>query len=474
MLDTRLRPSKLPRNPLLALGLACLVAGPAAQGVLAQDGTAGSAGASGHDFGVEIKGSYRDSDAVRFPVPFPQEDLPEGVPGLFLETVEPGEQFEVSTATVFYRGTWGEEDRWAAKAKVDLIDRHDRNPTSSDREWDVDELWIRWGPEREAGDNLLRGMQDGYSVYAKLGKFPKFERQDDRHLESYGLLSTSFNRMEDVGLELGFDLGRYFYLKASFTQGNPVFIRDPNALAGDNGTPEIAGLPNTVPELGSGVVILYDADVDDVDFENPETSLGLGVRFGNDLTWSFDALFFASRRDLAETVELHGTFYGGDRDTLDGPAPSLSLPVVGNEKEEYGVSLWLYAGGLTVFGQYVEQELAGLVRDGFEVEVAYDFELPYFGALFGRQVLPWIAPAVRYSEMDPQFVGATGYPAPSVWWDWEKLDIGVRLGLIQGMLDMTVEYADNEFIRGGKTESADELLATFRFMWDWSPTPSAF
>ena len=33
------------------------------------------------------------------------------------------------------------------------------------------------------------------------------------------------------------DLGRHVYVKVSATQGNPVFIRDPNALAGDNGTP---------------------------------------------------------------------------------------------------------------------------------------------------------------------------------------------------------------------------------------------
>ena len=32
---------------------------------------------------------------------------------------------------------------------------------------------------------------------------PKFERQNDRHLESYGLVSTAFNRFEDFGVEAG-------------------------------------------------------------------------------------------------------------------------------------------------------------------------------------------------------------------------------------------------------------------------------
>ncbi|MEO1087185.1 MAG: hypothetical protein AAFY88_23360, partial [Acidobacteriota bacterium] len=181
----------------------------------------------GHVVGFEVKTHYRDSEDQSFPSPFPfgPNSLPVGQERGLLETVEAGEHFELSAATVFYRGEWGKH--WGAKAKIDLYDLHDRNPTSDDNEWDVDELWLRYGPEIEPGET-----HEGYSAYVKLGKFPKFERQDDRHLESYGLISTSFNRAEDVGIEAGFDLGRYFYLKASITQGNPVFYRDPNALAG--------------------------------------------------------------------------------------------------------------------------------------------------------------------------------------------------------------------------------------------------
>ncbi|MEM8997701.1 MAG: hypothetical protein AAGF23_23160, partial [Acidobacteriota bacterium] len=419
----------------------------------------------GHVVGFEVKTHYRDSEDQRFPSPFPfgPASLPVGQERGFLETVEAGEHFELSAATVFYRGEWGKH--WGAKAKIDLYDLHDRNPTSDDNEWDVDELWLRYGPEIEPGET-----HEGYSAYVKLGKFPKFERQDDRHLESYGLISTSFNRAEDVGVEAGFDLGRYFYLKASITQGNPVFYRDPNALAGDHGTRILDGsVPNPEPELQTGFPILYDADVelDNLDFDNPEGGIGLGVRFGGD-TWNLDVLAFRYERDLADTVELEGTIYGGDLDILQGPGNRFPLaPLTSREKEEIGVTAWFYMSGLTLFAQYVDQDLGGLERDGFEVEVSYDFELPYIGSLWGRQVLHYLAPAIRYSEIDPQFTADPFFPAPSVFWDWDKIDIGLRVGLVQGIADMTLEYNDNTFVRAGRDESADEFLATFRFMWDW-------
>src|ERR1043165_72269 len=77
-----------------------------------------------------------------------------------------------------------------------MIDLYDRNPTSTDHKVDVDEAWIRFGPESDRG--RLPAHSRGY---LKVGKMPKFERQDDRHLESYGLVSTAFNRMEDTGAE---------------------------------------------------------------------------------------------------------------------------------------------------------------------------------------------------------------------------------------------------------------------------------
>ena len=422
---------------------------------------------SGYRFGVEVKGHWRDSEAIRFESPFPfTEDMRPPGPGIqpvFFETVEPGGHAEVSVVTLWMTVHW--QDTIAGKLKVDLIDRHDRNPTSEDQEWDVDEAWLRFGRETEPG-NL---PDEPWQGYLKIGKFAKFDRQDDRHLESYGLISTAFNRFEDVGLEAGVDLGRRVYLKGTFTGGNPVFIRDPNALAGDNGTSVLRRI-NPIPELGAGISILYETDVDDLDFEVPETGLGLGVRLGSEagpvaadvLAWAFD-------RELAETVDLNGTFYGGDLDLLRGPLNQFGLPITGTDKTEWGANVWLYAYDFTFFGQIVEQDLAGLRRDGWEAEASWTFELPYVAGAFGRQLFSFIQPAARYSKLDPQFGidRASPFPAPSVTWEWEKIDLGLRLGLVDRMIDLTLEWNDNNFITAGGERGADEFLATVRWEMDW-------
>jgi hypothetical protein len=409
---------------------------------------------------VEAKAHYRDSDANFFPVQVPpQVELPPGFqPGL--QTVDPGEHFEVSTFTLLLDATWGES--LAGHAKVDAIDLYDRNPTSEDHRLDVDELWIRFG---RASETALLPERPG--VYAKVGKFAKFERQNDRHLESYGLVSTAFNRFEDMGLELGADLGRYLYVKASATAGNPVFFRDPNALAGDNGTPffEQNPIPAEGPPLGSGVLILYDAEVEDLDVDGDlEIGAGLGGRWASEGgLHGVDVLLWGYRRKLAETVKLEGTFYGGDLDLLNGPLNSFGLPIEGDEKEEVGANVWLYWGGLSFFGQYVDSELASLERKAFEGELAYRLELPLVWALSGRQLFPALAPAVRYSKLDPDFRPDRRFPAPSVGWEWEKLDYGLRVEVVEGV-DLTLEYADHTMVLfSGREVDNNELLATLRW-----------
>lgn len=412
------------------------------------------------DWGLEAKAHYRDSEENRFPLSFPfsPEMLPPGAERGFLTTVDPGSHFEVSVLTLLLDARLGNAIQ--AHAKVDFIDLHDRNPTSGDRKVDVDEVWLRFGQEMEPAREA-----DGFGVYAKIGKFAHFERQDDRHLESYGLVSTAFNRLEDAGLEVGFDLGRHLYLKASLTQGNPLFLRDPNALAGDNGT-DVFLRDNPDPALGSGIVILYDAEVEDLDVDGDlELGLGLGWRWEGDSGLSGgDVLLWRYRRDLAQTVELEGTFYGGDLDLLLGPLNAFPLPITDDEKEENGANFWYYNHGFSFFGQWVDQEVAGLDRTGIEGEVAWRFDLPVRFAIAGRQVFPFIAPAVRYSQLDPDFDGGDDrFPAPSFRWEWEKIDYGVRLGIVSG-IDLTLEYADNTFtLSSGATASNDEFLTTLHW-----------
>lgn len=412
------------------------------------------------EFGLEAKAHYRDSDLNRFVVPFQFDPnmLPVGQARGFEETVNAGSHLEISTVTLLVDATWG--DGLAAHGKIDFIDLYDRNPTSSDKKTDVDEAWVRFGIEPAPATLAPRG-----GAYLKIGKMPKLERQDDRHLESYGLVSTAFNRFEDTGAELGLNLGRHVYVKATATQGNPLFLRDPNALAGDNGTPAMRQR-NPDPELKSGIVILYDAEVEDLDVDGDlELGGGVGVRFADEGGVNgVDLLAWGYRRDLAETVELEGTFYGGDLDVLNGPGNATPLRTLrGDEKQETGANVWVYFGGLSFFGQFVDQEVAGLPRTGLEAEVAWRFELPLWLSIGDRQLFTFVAPAVRYSELDNDFRNDPNTPAPSLAWDWKKLDAGLRVGIIQGA-DLTVEYADHEFILGsGAKRENNEFLTTFRW-----------
>ncbi len=199
-----------------------------------------------------------------------------------------------------------------------------------------------------------------------MGKFAKFERQNDRHLDSYGLVSTSFNRFEDSGIEFGIDVTPWLYMIASWTTGNPVFFRDPNALAGDNGTDDRRHPPpNPDPHLKSGMLLLYDAEIESFHLEeDPEYGLGLGLRFHPQPQTNINVLFFGYQRQLDDDRQLHGTFYGADLDLLDGV---------------------------------------------------------------------------------PGFTGL--------------IDYGLRIDFAQG-IQLTLEYADNHFIRQNKTEDNDEFLAT--------------
>jgi hypothetical protein len=413
------------------------------------------------DIGFELKSHLRDSEQAHLPVNFPfrPDQLPPGQSQAFLETVNEGTHLELSTLTLLLDATWS--DALTAHAKVDVVDLYDRNPTSTDSEIDVDEAWVRFGSESQPAVLPERG-----GLYLKVGKFGKFERQDDRHLESYGLASTAFNRFEDTGVEVGVDVARHLYVRLSGTQGNPVFMRDPNALAGDNGTPAFLR-PNPQPQLKSGIVVPYDAEVEDLDADGDlELGAGAGVRFADaGGRRGVDFMVWGYERTLAEKVELEGTFYGGDLDLLDGPFGPPALPLTGDEKSEVGANLWLYLGGFSLFAQYVDQELGGLPRTGMEAEAAWRFELPLVWAMGERQVLPFVAPAVRWSRLDPEFGVIPGRPTPtpSFTWEWDKVDTGVRLGLVTGV-DLTVELADNTFtLASGRDVSNDELLVTLRW-----------
>lgn len=397
------------------------------------------------DWGIEVKAHFRSSDVATAGTPF---DRPGNAP-ILLQTVDPGETLEVSTVSLFVDAKWS--DAVQGRLKVDLIDLYDRNPTSSDREVDVDEAWIRFGHTTEPGD-----IPETNSAYFKFGKLAHFERQNDRSLESYGLSATAFNRFEDIGAELGVDLHRNVYLKASLTQGNPVFYRDPNALAGDTG---VTLLDPENAELSNGLGLIYDAEVEGVDGDHLEVGAGLGFRFGDAQGQrNFDVLFWGYQRTLADAAELEGATLEGDFALLGHLGGGLPLPTTDDDKSEWGLNIWYYDGPFAWFTQYVDQDLAGLPRQGFETEVSWFFELPLRWTVGEHQLFASLTPVVRYSRLLVDFEHPAITPLPSLAWDWRKVDIGLRLEILDD-LDVTVEYAFNH----GYLTDVNEFLTTLRW-----------
>lgn len=387
---------------------------------------------------LELRGDYRWSDDERFNRPFP--------PGAVQSTPDPGHHVELNVAELQLDLGYGE---WiAARVKAHGYAKHRRNPTSADRTSDIDEIFVRIGPAPE----FLR-RPNGTTFFLQAGKFPKMERQPTRLLESYGLAATSFNRFEDVQVLVGGTIGRNLYWRAVAANGNPLFMRDPNALAGDNGVCETGACE---VEYGTGFPILYNAETEDLFFSTKHVQIGeaLGYRWQReDQTMGFDLIVFHYEREMAETEDLTGTFYGGDLDLLsldEIGRPDLRLPFTGDKKKEYGARLYGEWYGLTSTLQFTKQNLAGLQREGWEGEVGYRFPLR-LGPIESIQ------PAVRASGLTNRFLSPVQWPAPSMRWQWTKWDGGVRVGLTHG-LDVTLEYTKHNIGTAAPIELRETLV----------------
>jgi len=438
------------------LGAAVMVA---AVPALAQEGDGAGGGEDRRfRFGGEVKVNFRDSDLLEFKLafPFPPSFIPEGEDGVYMRTPASGRSYEIQNVALVAEAEWSPSLR--GRAVIHVNDLYNRNPTSSAERIVVREAWLLMGRRAEA----LR-VQDGTSLFLLLGKAPRFTKQLDRRLESYGLWGTAVGRFEQVQAQLGGALGRHVYWRAHAANGNPLFMRDPNALAGDFGTPETE--PGHVdPVYESGFPILYDTQAQDANLSGElEVGGGLGVRFlDGEGRNGLDLLAWYFRRDLEDKARIHGTYYEGDLEMLRG-AGGVALPYHGREREEYGGNLQARLAGLRVFGQLVWQTIAGLEREGVELEVAYRFPLPGLFASGDTPVINWIQPAIRYSEIDNKFAADRTFVSPSFFWDWVKIDAGVRVGIVRGV-DVTLEYARNEMrLLTGRKMHPDEALATLRY-----------
>ncbi len=409
---------------------------------------------------VELRANYRDSHHERFALrfPFQSEQLPIGQTVGFEETVDRGRHAELSVAQLKLDIDY---DRlFTAHAQLHAQDMYRRNPTSEDKKIDADELYIRFGEKPELLDRPART-----SFFVQVGKAPKMERQPVRLLESYGLAATSFNRFEDIQLLTGGTIGRNFYWRLQAANGNPLYFRDPNALAGDNGIKELLQ-PNPDPRLKSGFPILYNAEIEGYSFDTKHVQFGQGVgyRWQNDAqTLGFDGIAFHYRRSMSSgenEEKLTGTFYGGDLDLLLGPLDG-GLPLKGRIKEEYGGRTYVEWHALTTIAQFTKQQVAGLQRQGYEVETGYRQPFAIGPQVDGESLFQSVQPAIRVSGITNRFRGsALLYPAPSIWWQWTKIDYGVRIGMAKNV-DVTAEYAKHN-VGAPRKVNLNEGLVTVR------------
>jgi len=351
----------------------------------------------GIKFFGEVNFNFRSSsfEEFRLNVPFPPSFWEEGDDAVYLRTVDPGSHYEMSDVELGFDVTFSE--KWTGSVLVHVVDLYNRNPTSIDKDVFVREFWIRYGTE----DKRHRPLTP-WGGYISVGKSPRFAKQLVRHLESYGLWGTAVNRFEIPQVQLGLNLGANFYVRGQYGVGAPLFMRDVNALAGDNGTPE--RVPGDVnPKYNSGFPILYDARPPNWSLDGEtEIGAGLGYRWAKeDGKSSIDAMAWYYGRTLEdsdEAPEIEGTFYQGDIELLRGAG--LPLPFEGDEKWEAGLNVEWRVNRWVGFAQFVKQDIASLERQGLEIETAFHIPLAPLFAAWDQPVLNWIRPAIRYSSIE--------------------------------------------------------------------------
>lgn len=363
------------------------------------------------------------------------------------QQVSPQSSFEISNVAIIGEGDF--TPHLSGRAVIHFIDLYTRNPTATGAAFSVREAWLRFGKKYEP----LQAMP-GTSVYLQAGRAPRFHKQTARRMESYGLWGTAIARLEEIGVEAGGSFGRNVYWRGAVSNGNPLYIRDPNALAGNN---QAIDRTNAAPAT-SGYPILYEARPDDFNsFSAFQYGGGLGARFsfGQNDRNGVDLVGWVFKRRLRDRPS-------SELDLLRGFG-ATSLPLQGTGRLTYGANLEVRLGEFQLHGQYVRDEFAELERKGFEAEVAYRFQT---GGLFvsgDSPAINWFQPVLRVSRIDNGF-SAAGFFAPSVTWNWTKYDAGLRVGIIRGM-DLTMEYAYNVAQTARGDIHPNEFLATLRFLF---------
>jgi hypothetical protein len=405
----------------------------------------------------EVKLDFRHSRFVqtRTFTPGPRP-VPRFVPTGYQRTADAGDAFELQNLALTGEGDLGLGV--SAKVEVHILDLYNRNPVSSDDRVFVRNAWLRFGRKAPT----LSASRDA-RLYVLAGIAPRFSKPEVRALESYGMWATAVGRFEMPQVQLGGRLAGPLYWRAQIAKGNPLYYRDTNVLAGDNG----AIGPGTTPDARAyetGFPIFYDAKSDDLDTHGEaEWGLGLGVRHVREReqrTTGADLLGWYFHRRLSDKVPLRGTTEFGDLELLRGEG--FPLPFSGRDKWEAGLNVALRHGRWRLDGQLVKQSIAELVRRGFDAELGAVFSLPGLFLVGETPVGNWIRPVIRVSIIDNKFEAPLEYPALSVDWDWRKYDLGLRFGVVRDV-DLTVEYSRHDMIVPTVgTLHPDEFLVTLR------------
>lgn len=459
---------RCPRRIIAGCVLAALAATSAsfpapaiADSLLGQDGLSAAIGDFGRvrlmtDSKFHVRHTFAEELDLKLPLPsdfFP----PDGV--IAMRPPDKGTSFEVSNVALATEAEIG--SLITARVNVHFIDLYNRNPTSTADEIRVREAWLRVGRDLSS---MVPIVDTG--AYIEVGRAPRFTKQIFRRLESYGLWGTAVGRFEEDQVQAGASLGQHVYVKASVANGNPVFFRDVNALAGDNGTPN-RSRGNVHPEYQSGFPMLYDAFPNDVNLDGKfQYGGGIGARFldadGRD---GIDVLGWYFGRELSDSVDIDGSFYGGDLDPLSltpREIPELpttiGFPTSGDHKWETGLNVEGRLGHAHVFAQYVYQAIADLDRHGVELELAYRQPLDGLVNIGGVPALNWIEPVFRFSSIHAMFDAPAVFPSKSLAWNWFKYDLGFRVGIVRG-IDLTWEYSHTDTNRD---VDLDEILTTLR------------
>jgi hypothetical protein len=111
--------------------------------------------------------------------------------------------------------------------------------------------------------------------------------------------------------------------------------------------------------------------------------------------------------------------------------------------------------------QFTKQLFAGLHRQGEELEVGYQVPFSFGPSVGGESLVQGIQPAVRWSALQNDFKGPRTFVDPSMWWNWVKIDYGVRIGFAKHV-DVTAERAKHVIVVPGARLRPDETLVTLR------------